>query len=124
MSERARSYDGVLMDRVTLRMREGRVDRLDRAVEAGHAPNRSELIRQAVEAHLDDLDLQPIRCDGGQTVGGGVKGTRILNCDNCGQITLHEIVYSEHYEQDCYRCQRCQLTKPTEQITLQEAAES
>jgi len=54
MSERARCCEGVLMDRVTLRMREERVDRLDRAVEAGHAPNRSELIRQAVEEHLDD----------------------------------------------------------------------
>lgn len=118
---RDRSYTGA-MQRITFRAPEGMIEELEAALDEGAAPNQSVFIRDAIAEKLARRET-PIRCDGGKTDGGGVKGRRILNCDNCGQITLHAIVYSEHYDQDCYRCGQCKLTKPSEQITLQEAAE-
>jgi len=44
------------MKRVTLRVPEAKVDELDRQVDAGEFPNRSEAIRTAIRDLLDDMD--------------------------------------------------------------------
>lgn len=42
------------MERITLRVPEAQLDELERHVEAGHFPNRSEGIRTAIRDMLDD----------------------------------------------------------------------
>lgn len=44
------------MERVTLRVPEAKVDELERHVDAGEFPNRSEAIRTAIRDLLNDMD--------------------------------------------------------------------
>lgn len=44
------------MERVTLRVPKAKVEELERHVDAGEFPNRSEAIRTAIRDLLDDMD--------------------------------------------------------------------